>query len=138
MIRYNKKRIQFVLLSFAVLFLTNCEESTKTNDKKSLLEGKWEITAVDGKKIKTKEGIQFAPNRQYFSIDSQGKSVPRLIEKIWDIKGDTLTMIDYNWEPEFIEKKGTFIYKIDSLSEKTLRLRLINKEEEQTITYNRR
>ena len=108
-----------------IFVLTSCE-TTNTSDSETLLEGRWKIITIDDKGQAGVEGYQFAPNKQYFRIDSQGRIVPKLMERIWEINQDTLKLVDYNYEPDFIEKKGTFIYHIQKLTAEELILKQIN------------
>jgi hypothetical protein len=55
------------------------------------------------------------------------------MEKIWSIKGDTLTFVDYNWEPEFIDKKGTKKFLINKLTEEELDITLMKGDEHRYI-----
>lgn len=120
-----------------ILVLTfACEEQSQTT-KSDLLEGKWKVTHIDDEPIDAHEGLFFAPNKQYFEIDSQGKPIPRLMEKVWQAKGDTLKMIDFNWEPEFIDKKGTSYYLLEELTEDRMTLILTQKKEPKKITYKK-
>lgn len=113
-----------------------CEEQSQTT-KSDLIEGKWKVTHIDGEPIKTHEGLFFAPNKQYFEIDSQGKPVPRLMEKVWKLEEDTLKLVDFNWEPEFIDKKGTFYYLLEELSSDRMTLILIKRKESKKISYKK-
>ena len=120
-----------------VLFFA-CEGEQKSQRTKSdLIEGKWWVTHINEEPIESREGLYFAPNKQYFEIDSQGKSIPRHMEKVWQIKGDTLKMVDFNWEPKFIEKKGTFYYLLEELTSAKMTLILIKNEESKKINYNK-
>jgi hypothetical protein len=126
----------FFSIIMLIVILISCTDN-KTINSEELLIGTWTLMEVNGEDHKTKEGLQFSPNKQYFLIDSQGKAVPRFIEKIWSIKNDSLILIDYNWEPEFIEKKGTHIYQITEISENTLELHLLNKEKKTIFVYTK-
>lgn len=86
--------------------------------------GKWTISSINDEEIQTHEGLRFAPNKQYFNIDSQGKIIPSLMEKIWEIKKDTLRLVDFNFEPQFIRTKGTQLYLINELTNNKLDLYL--------------
>lgn len=133
-------RLLFVyspLYFLAGIVIFSACNSSNTLSKDETLVGTWTLSAIDGEEVETKEGLQFSPNKQYFLVDSQGRSVPRLIEKIWQINADTLALIDYNWEPDFIEKNGTFVYHIEAIKEDYLRLRLMNKKEETVTEYKR-
>ena len=118
-----RSKIVFIGLIFS---LFACE-SNKANPE-DLLVGKWQLNLINGESIETNEGLQFAPNKQFFRIDSQGKPIPKLMEKIWSINHDTLTLIDYNWEPEFIDKKGTKLFLINSLNEEILDITRLNED----------
>lgn len=120
-----------------VLFFA-CEGEQKSQLTKSdLLEGKWRVTHINEEPVDSREGLYFAPNKQYFEFDSQGKPIPRLMEKVWQVKGDTLKLVDFNYEPMYIDKKGTFYYLFDELSEDKMTLILTNKKEPKKITYKK-
>jgi hypothetical protein len=120
-----------IVLVCALLIVISCDRTT-TNPE-DLIVGKWQLVSIDAIPVKTNEGLQFAPNRQYFRMDSQGKPIFKLMEKIWSIDGDTLTLIDYNWEPDFIDKKGTQIFLLNSISDEELDITIINKKEKRFI-----
>ena len=107
--------LRFCLFISVLLVFCQCEnEEEKVDD---LLLGKWMIHSIDKDPVETRIGYEFAPNKQYFTIDSQGKPIPKLMERVWSIDEDTLKMVDFNWEPDFIDKKGTLhflILEIDS------------------------
>ena len=119
---------RLVIFKLLLMFLLTACETTNTVDSETLLEGRWKIITIDDKKQQGVEGYQFAPNKQYFRIDSQGRIVPKLLERIWQINQDTLKLVDYNYEPDFIAKKGTFIYHIQKLTAEELILKQVNVE----------
>lgn len=119
-----------IILTFA------CEEQSQTT-KSDLLEGKWKVTHINDEPIDTHEGLFFAPNKQCFDIDSQGKPIPRLMEKVWQIKEDTLKMIDFNFEPAFIYTKGTSYYLLDELNNDKMTLILIQRKKTNKINYKK-
>ena len=127
----------FLVLNVLIVLLFISSGCETAPSKEELLHGTWQITHLDGKEVETKEGLQFAPNKQYFLVDSQGKSVPRLIEKTWQIKADSLILVDHNWEPDFIEKHGTLVYLIEELKDDYLRLKLVNQLAPTTIEYKK-
>lgn len=120
-----------IILLSVLFFTVSCESAKK--DPVELIIGKWQLISVDDVTVETHEGLQFAPNKQYFRMDSQGKPIFKLMEKVWSIDGDTLTLVDYNWEPDFIEKKGTQIYLMNKLSEDELDITIINKKEKRFL-----
>lgn len=126
--------ISFIIIAFLI---SSCNEK-KSSSKEELVEGQWKIIEIDGEEVNVLEGIHFAPNRQYFKVDSQGKMVPRLIEKIWSVDGDTLKMVDYNWEPEFIEENGTSIFIIQELTNEVMILEDVKNFKGQVIKYKKR
>lgn len=110
-----------VFLFMSALFVfCQCEnEEEKVDD---LLLGKWMVKSIDKELVERRTGYEFAPNKQYFTIDSQGKPIPKLMERIWSINEDTLKMVDFNWEPEFIDKKGTLHFLILDIDDEKLKL----------------
>lgn len=133
-LKQNTMRIVVVLMLAISISACNEELEITRND---MLEGKWQITHKNGERVTTKEGLFFAPNKQYFEIDSQGKPIPRLMEKIWKLEGDTLQLIDFNWEPEFIDKKGTFYYFVEELTSDKMTLTLTRTKESKTVSYKK-
>lgn len=126
-----------VTLFFSGIFLIfGCTDSSDANPE-DVLPGTWHVAKVNGNKVDLKEGITFSPNKQFFYIDSQGKSIPKLMEKIWNVSQDTLRLIDYNWEQKFLYEKGTKIFVIEALSSNELKLKMIHPHEDQKITYEK-
>lgn len=111
-----------------VLFFSVVACENKTASKGDLLIGNWHYVQLDKDKVSTLEGFNFSSNKQYFLIDSQGKMVPRLMEKLWSLDNDTLTLVDYNYVPEVIEKEGTNKFVIQKLSQDSLVLKSLSKK----------
>ncbi len=128
--RFSRASLKVSFLSSLLCFLISSCNSEDSKTYEELLEGRWKIIQHNEEEVITKEGIIFAPNHQYFNVDSQGKAIPRLIEKMWKINSDTLIMIDYNWEPEFVEKNGTQEFLIELLDENKLHLKALRVKEE--------
>lgn len=131
------KYFSFTLVVAVFIISFSCNEKSSDRSTDEIIIGQWEIIEMNDEKIETKAGLQFAPNKQFFDVDSQGKIIPRLMEKIWTINSDTLKLVDFNWEPDFIEKKGTKVYLIKELNDEILHLELLNKQPLQTIVFKR-
>ena len=131
------KYFSFTLVVAVFIISFSCNEKSSDRSTDEIIIGQWEVIEMNDEKIETKAGLQFAPNKQFFDVDSQGKIIPRLMEKIWTINSDTLKLVDFNWEPDFIEKKGTKVYLIKELNDEILHLELLNKQPLQTIVFKR-
>ena len=115
-----------ILSLIFVLFFCVVACKNETTSKGDLLIGNWHYVQLDKDIVSTLEGFNFSSNKQYFIIDSQGRMVPRLMEKIWSLDNDTLTLVDYNYVPEAIEKEGTSKFVIQKLSQDSLVLKSLN------------
>jgi prolyl oligopeptidase PreP (S9A serine peptidase family) len=113
----------FIIL--VVLIVSSCQSGD--SQPEDIIVNKWRLITKDGEKVETNEGLQFAPNKQYFRMDSQGKAIPKLMEKIWTINNDTLIFVDYNYEQKFIHTKGTTKFLINSLTKDVLEITTIGK-----------
>lgn len=129
-----RKAVQ--LACVGLLFLS-CSSNQAVTPEETLI-GTWFLIKENDKKRNQKEGVLFSKTKHFFRVDSQGRTVPRFNDKVWSIKNDSLIVIDYNWEPDFIDKKGTFIYRVDSLTQKTLQLTLLNKKKQTTLLYHKK
>lgn len=116
---------KFIYLLFG-MFLFSCS----TNDPISkgnhhieiLTEGKWVVSEFDGEKNKLGNGVVFSKDKQLFNTDSQGRIIPTHHKQIFDLINDTLRIVDYKYEQSFIEEKGTLIFKVEDLNDKSLKL----------------
>jgi hypothetical protein len=105
---------------------SNNESGAQKNDRvDNLTNGKWMVSEFDGEKNKFSQGIVFSKDKQFFLLDSQGRIVPKNREIIFELKSDTLRVVDYNYEPQFILKKGTKVFIVKELDEKELFLRSV-------------
>ena len=129
-----RKAIQLVCIG---LFFYSCSSNQEVTPEETII-GTWFLIKENDKKSDQKEGILFSKTKHFFRVDSQGRTVPRFNDKVWSIQNDSLIVIDYNWEPDFIDKKGTFIYHVDSLTQKTLQLTLLNKKKQTTLLYHKK
>ena len=111
-----------ILVVVPLLFLFVKCEFGEEKSKEELLYGKWMLISVDGEPLDTRAGYEFATNKQYFTVDSQGKPIPKLMERVWSIDGDTLKLVDFNWESELIDKKGTIHFQIKELNATNLKV----------------
>lgn len=115
-----------IILICCLLSFFACQQNSP--DPEDVIVNKWRLISLNGENVQTNEGLQFAPNKQFFVMDSQGKAIPKLMEKIWAIQDDTLVFIDYNYEPKLIPTKGTSKFIINSLTHEKLDITLIDKE----------
>ncbi|MFA5573830.1 MAG: hypothetical protein WC994_02115 [Brumimicrobium sp.] len=108
-------------------FLSGCVErngSTITK-KDKLLDGEWMLVSIDEKYPFIRNGLKFSEDNQVFHIDTQGHTVPAHNIEIYKVYGDTLEIIDYKYEPQFIQEKGTHIFLIKELNQDELVLECI-------------
>ena len=129
------KLISLLLLIGSHIFIGCSGDSNLSKD--TILLGAWRLEKVNEHKPKTKEGIIFSSNKQFFYSDSQGRSIPKLMEKIWAINGDTLQLIDYNWEQKLLYENGTKIFIIEELSSEELKLKMIHPHEDYCLIYKK-
>lgn len=121
----------------SIFFFVSCsdeEANTKKDEKIDYLtSGKWRVVEFDGEKNRFKLGVVFSKDKQFFNLDSQGRIVPTQHEQIFDLNIDTLQIVDFKYEPRFIEKKGTLVFKVEELEESNMILKSIYPDS--TSTY---
>jgi len=132
-----KKVHAYLFLLTNVIFLSSCNSEEKNNSEEIIL-GKWTISRINDEEINTHEGFRFAPNKQYFIIDSQGKIIPSMMEKVWSIHKDTLTLVDFNYEPQFIRTRGTQSFFIHEINDEILDISLEKKNETKRIILKKK
>lgn len=106
------------------MLLFSCSEneadSNGDNPVQYLTDGKWVVSKFDGKENIYSRGVVFSKDNQFFQLDSQGRIVPRHKKVIFELKNDTLKIIDYNYEPAYIEKKGMQVFLVENINEEEL------------------
>lgn len=129
--------MQKLIHLFIGTLLASCsaeETSSKEETKIDLLvDGKWQVSEFEGEKNRLGIGVVFSSDKQFFNIDSQGRIIPTHHKKIYDLKNDTLQVVDFKYEKKFIEEKGTLVFLVEELNETSLRLNSIHPDT--TSTY---
>jgi hypothetical protein len=106
-------------------------------ETEDLLErGKWVVESIDVPLKTIKNGIVFSKDKQVFYVDSQGKLVPSLREIVYEVKQDTLRIVDFKYSLNKRFEKGTTIGVIRELNEETLTLDLHHPEKNTIVFVN--
>jgi len=121
----------------SIFFFVSCSE-TETKSKEGemvdhLTSGKWTVVDFDGEINNFELGVVFSKDKQFFNMDSQGRIIPTQHEQIFSLNSDTLQIIDFKYEPRFIDKKGTLVFKVKELDESNMTLKSIYPDS--TSTY---
>ncbi|MDX1653522.1 MAG: hypothetical protein R3277_13580 [Brumimicrobium sp.] len=113
------------LFSIFFLLLSCSGESPAVEQSahQKLEKGKWIVVESHPQEKGFGYGIKFSPDKQYFHTDSKGQIIPTMREKVYSLSGDTLTMVDYKYEPRFRHTKGTQIFYVTELSDEKLSLK---------------
>lgn len=116
----------FILfISFLVSCSNNESNSEKNGNDDYLTSGKWTVTEFDGENNRFGYGIVFSKDNQFFYLDSQGRIVPKNHEIIFELKNDTLQVVNFNYEQRFLREKGTQVFIVEDLDEEELVMRSI-------------
>jgi hypothetical protein len=118
----------YIIILSAIIFAgcSNGELKSEEDVKIDVLTtGRWSAVDFEGEVNKFQRGIVFSKDKQFFNLDSQGRIIPKQREKVFDLKNDTLRIVDFNYEPKFIHKKGTQIFIVSELNEEKLVLKSI-------------
>lgn len=120
------RKIIFFFIGVLFVACSTDESNSNMDNKIDLLIGdKWVVSVFEGKKNKLGEGVVFSKDKQLFNIDSQGRIIPTHHKQIFDLNNDTLRIIDYKYEEQFLDEKATLVFEIKELSNKLLRLHSI-------------
>lgn len=129
--------MRIYLVVFVILFsIVSCEQSRSSDADKveDLLEnGKWVVESMDVPLKRVKSGIKFSQDKQVFYIDSQGRIIPTHKKSVYEVKGDTLRIVDFKYEPRFLFEKGTLIALIKHLDNESIELDILHPEENKLI-----
>jgi transcriptional regulator with PAS, ATPase and Fis domain len=130
----------FLIILSIFWLCTSCSEEGSTQSKSStedlLEEGKWMIQSVETPTERMKKGVIFSKDKQVFYIDSQGKVIPTNQEIVYELKGDSLRIVDFNFESRFIEEKGTMISLINIIDDSKVELEVIFPEKNRIVLIN--
>ncbi|HLV41502.1 MAG TPA: hypothetical protein VKY37_04425 [Brumimicrobium sp.] len=111
----------FILVS---VFILSCKEQVDSSRYQSveenLSDGEWRIVSTDKSFNRFQKGLKFSPDRQVFNIDSQGRAIFSSHERIYSVTDDTLKIVDYKYEDQFLNTKGTDILIIKELTNKKM------------------
>lgn len=119
-----------LLMFYSFVSCNNDSELSAGGEIEKLLEdGKWVVETIDFPMERIRQGIKFSDDKQVFYIDSQGKVIPTYNEIIYELKGDTLKIVDFKYEQRFLFKKGTLISLIDSIEKDKIVLKVIHPKE---------
>lgn len=125
----------------SIFFFVSCSEAeTKSKDDEMvdyLTSGKWSVVEFDGDKNNFKLGIVFSPDKQVFNLDSQGRVILTQHEKVFNLNNDTLQIVDFKYEPRYIEEKGTLVFKVNELDESNMVLKSIYPDSTSTYKLKR-
>lgn len=121
--------MKYFIFLFVFTFLSSCSvneaELNGNNEVSYLTNGKWIVSEFEGKEDIYSRGIVFSKDNQFFQLDSQGRIIPRNHKVIFELKSDTLKVIDYNYEATHIEEKGMKVFIVEELDEEELVLKCI-------------
>lgn len=123
-------RYSYFLLT-SVLLLIGCQnEEEHTSSREDILEnGKWVVESITVPMERIREGIKFSKDKQVFYIDSQGRVIPTYSEIVYELKEDTLRIVDFKYEPRFRYEKGTLVTIVKEMKENYIELEVIHPEE---------
>ena len=131
-----KRYFSLMLIAF-LGFSCSEETSSQGNETEDLLErGKWVVESIDVPLETIKNGIVFSQDKQVFYVDSQGKLVPSLREIVYEVKQDTLRIVDFKYSTNKRFEKGTMTGTIRDLSEETFTLDLHHPEKNTILFVN--
>tara|TARA_B100000508_G_scaffold141026_1_gene145327 strand:- start:112671 stop:113081 length:411 start_codon:yes stop_codon:yes gene_type:complete len=127
----------FTLLTVGILFLASCGETPEISEedqREDILEnGKWVVESIEVPLERINRGIKFSKDKQVFYIDSQGRVIPTYSEIVYEIKGDTLRIVDFKYEQRFIHEKGTLVTLIKEISDDRVELEVIHPEKNKIV-----
>lgn len=119
---------------FLLLFpLFSCSDHLQTSNEDQvediLEEGTWKLESIQTPIERFTHGVKFSRDNQVFYYDSQGKVIPTYNEIVYEIKEDTLRIVDFKYEARFLHEKGTMVSLIESINDSKLELKVIHPEE---------
>lgn len=127
---------KYFFVPFLLLFVScSVDDSTSSENGRvdDLTNGKWLVSDFEGEENKFRRGIVFSKDRQFFHLDSQGRMIPRHRKIIFELKKDTLKIVDFNFEEKYIKQRGTQIFIVEDLGENKLILQGVFPDS--TISY---
>lgn len=119
-----------LLLFFSLLSCSDHVQTSNVDKTEDILEkGKWSLESIEDPIERFRYGVKFSRDKQVFYYDSQGKVIPTYNEIVYEIKEDTLRIVDFKYEKRFLHEKGTMISLIKSIDDSQLELKVIHPEE---------
>ena len=103
--------INFITYAVLIYSLTTCNALNDSEGDK--LFGSWKLIDSNENATQIKYGCHFSRDNQFFQLDSQGLFIYRNRPVIWELNGDTISVVDLNIEQELQSIKGiqTFLIK---------------------------
>lgn len=127
----------FLALCFLLTSCGDNADANKKNTKSLLKKGEWRLTSSEKTFSQFQSGLKFSPDKQVFLLDSQGYVIPPHHKQIYNLSGDTLTIVDYKYEPQFIFERGTFILLIKELTEDEFIAELIHPDKGNVLRFKK-
>ncbi|MGM0479794.1 MAG: hypothetical protein ACQERC_11275 [Bacteroidota bacterium] len=126
--------MRLVGLLFILLLLSACGEQINseegdTDRQDILIEDMWMLNATEKSQDLITNGIKFSKNKKIFYFDSQGRVIPTFHDIGYEIEEDTLRIVDFKYEQQFLFEKGTRIFLIESMNDDELILEMVHPEE---------
>lgn len=125
---------RIVWIVFSLLLLAACKEDKLVNVHPI---GSWKVVEKNGKAVTVSDGYQFAEDFQYFALDSQARPIVRFHPKYWELKNDTLILVDMNFEERFRAKKGTTRFYVLRLEADVMELESLDSDKPEVILFER-
>lgn len=129
-----KSRI-IIFFKYVVLIccLTTCNELNVSEDNKLI--GSWKLIESNENSSQFKYGCHFSRDKQFFHLDSQGLFIYRNRPVLWELNGDTISIIDLNIEQQSIKGIQTFFIK--ELEINRLEMNSLNPNQKQIYSFNK-
>lgn len=127
--------INFITSAVLIYSLTTCNELNDSEDNK--LFGSWKLIDSNENATQFKYGCHFSRDNQFFQLDSQGLFIYRNRPVIWELNGDTISVIDLNIEQELQSIKGFQTFLIKELGSNRLVMISINPNRKQIYSFSK-
>lgn len=129
----------FFLVFLILSIFYSCDFQNLNSNTQSieefLMDKEWILVSSDEPTKRFQSGIKFSSDKQLFNIDSQGHIIPPQHEQIYSITKDTLVIVDYKYEPQFIYEKGTDILLVEKISENQIQLKILHPNGPNTLIF---
>lgn len=127
--------INFITYVVLIYSLTACNELNESERDK--LFGSWKLIDSNENATQFKYGCHFSRDNQFFQLDSQGLFIYRNRPVIWELNGDTISVIDLNIEQELQSIKGIQTFLIKELGSNRLIMTSINPNRKQIYSFSK-